>query len=41
MALAKRWRLERAPIRYDLMVVGAGALLPLHRRGVWGVDRPF
>ncbi|MBL8549834.1 MAG: YraN family protein [Hyphomonadaceae bacterium] len=40
LALAKRWRLERAPIRYDLMVVGVGPL-PVHRRGVWGLDRPF
>ncbi len=41
MALAKRWRLEALPIRYDLMVVGAGSFVPLHRRGVWGADRPF
>lgn len=32
--LAGRWRLTAAPIRYDLIVVGAG-LLPIHRRGAW------
>jgi putative endonuclease len=32
--LAGRWRLTSAPIRYDLIVVGAG-LLPRHERGAW------
>lgn len=32
--LAGRWRLTAAPIRYDLIVVGAG-LLPKHERGAW------
>ncbi len=33
-ALAGRWRLMRAPIRFDVIVVGAG-LLPRHARGAW------
>jgi putative endonuclease len=33
-ALAGRWRLTSAPIRYDLIVVGAG-ILPRHERGAW------
>lgn len=37
-ALAGRWRLMAAPIRYDLVVVGAG-WLPKHERGAWFVDR--
>jgi putative endonuclease len=45
LALARRWRLEAAPIRYDLVIVGAGPGLapfwPVHRRGVWGLDRPL
>jgi putative endonuclease len=44
MALARRWRLEALPIRYDLIIVGAGRAIPfppVHRRGVWGQDRPF
>ncbi len=32
--LAGRWRLHAAPIRYDLIVVGAG-FLPKHERGAW------
>lgn len=32
--LAGRWRLHLAPIRYDLIVVGAG-WLPKHERGAW------
>jgi Holliday junction resolvase-like predicted endonuclease len=32
--LAGRWRLHAAPIRYDLIVVGAG-WLPKHERGAW------
>ena len=37
-ALAGRWRLVSAPIRYDLIVVGAG-LLPIHERGAWFSER--
>ncbi len=37
-ALAGRWRLMSAPIRYDLVVVGAG-LLPRHERGAWFYER--
>jgi putative endonuclease len=44
LALARRWRLDAAPIRYDLMIIGAGPAFarfwPVHRRGVWGRDRP-
>ncbi len=36
--LAGRWRLTAAPIRYDLIVVGAG-LLPRHERGAWTAER--
>jgi putative endonuclease len=36
--LAGRWRLTAAPIRYDLVVVGAG-LLPQHSRGAWTAER--
>ncbi len=32
--LAGRWRLNAAPIRFDLIVVGAG-WLPRHERGAW------
>lgn len=32
--LAGRWRLTAAPIRFDLVVVGAG-WLPRHERGAW------
>lgn len=32
--LAGRWRLTHAPIRFDLIVVGAG-WLPRHERGAW------
>jgi len=37
-ALAGRWRLTAAPIRYDLIVVGAG-VLPRHERGAWFSER--
>jgi putative endonuclease len=37
-ALAGRWRLTSAPIRFDLVVVGAG-WLPRHERGAWFDDR--
>lgn len=33
-ALAGRWRLTAAPIRFDLIVVGAG-MLPRHERAAW------
>lgn len=33
-ALAGRWRLMAAPIRFDIMVVGAG-MLPRHVRGAF------
>jgi putative endonuclease len=36
-ALAGRWRLTAAPIRFDLVVIGAG-MLPRHRRGAWFID---
>jgi len=36
--LAGRWRLTKAPIRFDLMVIGAG-FLPKHERGAWWSDR--
>ncbi|HWA01301.1 MAG TPA: YraN family protein [Caulobacterales bacterium] len=32
--LAGRWRLMAAPIRFDVVVVGAG-WLPRHERGAW------
>ena len=35
--LAGRWRLTAAPIRFDLVVVGAG-LLPRHERNAWARD---
>ena len=38
--LAGRWRLNAAPVRYDLIVVGAG-LLPRHERGAWVSDESF
>jgi len=37
LAAARRWRLETAPIRFDVMVVGA-AVWPVHVRGAWGRD---
>jgi putative endonuclease len=37
-ALAGRWRLMSAPIRFDLVVVGSGPL-PRHERGAWFDDR--
>src|SRR5262249_2331614 len=36
--LAGRWRLNAAPIRFDLVVIGAG-LLPRHERGAWWSTR--
>lgn len=33
-ALAGRWRLMSAPIRFDFIVVGSG-LLPRHERAAW------
>lgn len=33
-ALAGRWRLTHAPIRFDLMVIGS-SLLPRHERAAW------
>lgn len=36
-ALAGRWRLTAAPIRFDLVVIGSG-LLPRHERSAWFVD---
>lgn len=37
-ALAGRWRLHAAPIRFDLVVVGAG-WLPRHERAAWYDER--
>ncbi len=37
-ALAARWRLTSAPIRFDLIVIGSG-LLPRHERAAW-FDEP-
>lgn len=37
--LAGRWRLMAAPIRLDVVVVGAG-LLPKHERGAWFDSAP-
>lgn len=37
-ALAGRWRLTRAPIRFDLVVIGSG-LLPRHQRAAWFDER--
>jgi len=36
--LAGRWRLTAAPMRFDLIVVGAG-WLPRHERGAWVDER--
>ncbi|HRO03674.1 MAG TPA: YraN family protein [Terricaulis sp.] len=36
--LAGRWRLHAAPVRYDLIVVGA-SWLPKHERGAWFNER--
>ncbi len=36
--LAGRWRLNAAPIRFDLVVVGSG-LLPRHERAAWFDER--
>jgi putative endonuclease len=36
--LAGRWRLHAAPIRFDLVIVGAG-LLPKHERAAWFDER--
>ncbi|MGH6951765.1 MAG: YraN family protein [Vitreimonas sp.] len=38
LSLAGRWRLTSAPIRFDLVVVGAG-WLPRHERGAWFDER--
>lgn len=35
--LAGRWRLNAAPIRFDLIVVGAG-FLPKHERAAWMIE---
>lgn len=37
-ALAERWRLAQAPIRFELIVVGAG-WLPRHERAAWYDER--
>lgn len=37
-ALAARWRLTQAPVRFDLVVVGSG-LLPRHERAAWYDER--
>ncbi|MBX3428045.1 MAG: YraN family protein [Hyphomonadaceae bacterium] len=37
-ALAGRWRITSAPIRFDLLVVGSG-LLPRHERNAWYDER--
>lgn len=34
LALAGRWRLMHAPIRFDVVVIGAG-WLPRHQRAAW------
>jgi putative endonuclease len=38
--LAGRWRLNAAPIRFDLVVIGSG-LLPRHERGAWVRDSSY
>ena len=35
--LAGRWRLSAAPIRFDLIVIGAG-FLPKHERAAWMIE---
>jgi putative endonuclease len=35
--LAGRWRLTAAPIRFDVIVVGAG-FWPRHARGAWAME---
>ncbi len=35
--LAGRWRLNAAPIRFDLIVIGAG-FLPKHERAAWMIE---
>lgn len=37
-ALAGRWRLTSAPIRFDLVVFGSG-MLPRHERAAWFDER--
>lgn len=37
-ALAGRWRLGSAPIRFDLVVIGS-SLLPRHQRAAWFDER--
>jgi putative endonuclease len=36
--LAGRWRLQKAPIRFDVVVVGA-SFLPKHERAAWFDER--
>jgi putative endonuclease len=36
--LAGRWRLNAAPIRFDLVVIGSG-ILPRHERAAWFDER--
>lgn len=38
-ALAGRWRLHHAPIRFDVIIVGA-SLLPKHERAAWFDETP-
>lgn len=38
LTLAGRWRLSRAPIRFDLVIIGA-RLWPIHERGAWVRER--
>jgi putative endonuclease len=37
--LAGRWRLNQAPIRLDIIVIGA-RFWPHHLRNAWGLDAP-
>jgi putative endonuclease len=39
MILAGRWRLSAAPIRFDLIIIGA-RFWPIHERGAWVRDAP-
>lgn len=38
MTLAGRWRLGAAPIRFDLIIIGA-RVWPIHERGAWVRER--
>lgn len=38
-ALAGRWRLQAAPIRFDVVVLGKG-WLPRHERAAWYDEQP-